>query len=206
MFLIFRLILLVTGIAFFSLNSFAANETNQCVFSLNCENGGTKFSLKFKSPTNDCTNDDMQISYEKSKKSQNLGLPKAWYMYTPHIAKIQNSICKSTEKGDLDFAAYSVNPTQAMFFVKKSNRPGLDQVVAVLMNSKNGKVLDTKLLGTSKNQYVAVLKSGKGFKTRIVNDALSFHDEVACDCDAPFVDDWLQVSVNNNKIETEWMK
>lgn len=65
--------------------------------------------------------------------------------------------------------------------------------------------MDVVELGETKNQYVAVLKTKDGFKTRIIRDSLSFHKEVTCDCDAPFVDDWKLVSIVGNKIKTDWM-
>lgn len=188
----------------FAFTSYQVRAKEKCVFNLECENGGKKFSVLFKSPSGDCTEDDMEVTFSAGGKARDLGLKSDWYFYTDHISKTQPSICK--DKKELNaFSAYSVNVDEVLFFIKTTGRPGHDKVLAVLLDSKLGKLMDSKVLGRTRNDSVAVLSStGGGFKTRIIRDSLSFHKDVTCDCDAPFVDDWMNVSITNGKIDSRW--
>ena len=104
-----------------------------------------------------------------------------------------------------DFSAYSITSHKAIFFIKASGRPGHNFVLAVLLDTDTGTILDQKRLGRSRNNYVAVLKHKRGFKVRIIRDSLSFHKQVSCDCDAPFVDDWMEINIKGNKILSGWI-
>ena len=175
----------------------------KCGFTLRCENDGKKFSIAFKSASGDCNEDDMSVSFTAGDSTQKLALKTDQYFYTDHISKTQPSICQG--EGQVNrFAAYSIGGNRALLFLRSSGRPGYDHVLTVLLDLQAGKVLDVKDLGPSKSDFVAVLKTEKGFKVRIVRDSLSFHKDVTCDCDAPFVDDWLEVSVAD-KIHTDWL-
>jgi len=187
-------------------NGAAALETDKCVFTVKCSNESQKFSLEFKSPTSDCTNDDMEVGFKSKRANRKLEMKKAWYFFTTHISKNPSSICKSDDKQGVPLAIYTAGKGRALAFLKTSGRPGLDRVNYILLNTKTGTVLDMGDLGSTKNSFVAVLKTAQGFKLRIVRDSLSFHDQVTCDCDAPFVDDWMQVSIKDDKVLYAWME
>jgi hypothetical protein len=181
-----------------------ADDKEKCQFKLDCSVNGEDFSIEFKSPSQDCTADDMEVFLNANGNTKKLDIKPDWYFYTSHISKTQSSVCKSPSQSD-PFAAYSVGKNKVLFFVKASGRPDFDNVMAILLDPSSQKVLDTKVLGSSRNHFIAVLKTKRGFKTRVVRDSLSFHKEVTCDCDAPFVDDWMEVTVTKNKINAVWM-
>lgn len=180
------------------------NKTN-CSFVLNCQHESARFDLAFHSESGDCPEDDMSIRYTNpnSQLSQTLALPKDWYFFTSHISKTQKSLCKLSSSG-AETTAYAVDKDHVMLFVKSSGRPGYDLVHVALLKSKTGELVDFKTLGQSKNQYIAVLRGKMGYDIRIIRDSKSFHQAVNCDCDAPFVDDWMQIYVRKGKLMTSW--
>lgn len=184
-----------------SLMAFADN--NSCQFNLNCENGGKQFTIEFKSKSNDCSADDAEGNFKYGKLTKKLDIKPDWYVFTDHVSKTQVSICHNDK--NIPFTAYSITPDKALLFVKSSGRPGYDKVNAILLNTLYGDVLDKKVLGSTKNNFVAVLRSKNGLKLRLIRDSLSFNRLVTCDCDAPFVDDWMQVDVKGEKIQSAWM-
>lgn len=181
----------------------AEAKVNSCEFKLLCSGVGLPFTIHFKSPSGDCTEDDMDVILERDGVGKNLPLKKDWYMHTDHISKTQPSVCKAEGQSN-DFAAYAADDRHILLFAKSSGRPGYDQVNALLLDAKSGALSDYKRLGASRNNYVAVLKHQRGFKVRIIRDSLSFHQQVSCDCDAPFVDDWMEISFSKGKIKTNW--
>lgn len=190
-----------------SLNTFAADPKLECEFTLKCKNQSEEFSLEFKSPSKDCFEDDGELTLiNGASKSQKLSLKPDFYYYTPHIGKNLASICQSSEEGRDPFTAFPLGSHRVLLFIKSSGRPSYDSVNALVLDTKSGKVVDFKRLGSSRNNFIAVLKHPKGFKLRLIRDSLSFHKEVTCDCDAPFVDDWIVVSVKKDKIQQQWDK
>lgn len=181
-----------------------AENVEQCQFQLSCVSGLKTFALNFKSKSGDCTEDDMGGTFEIDGRSKSLEMKPNWYFYTDHISKNLNSVCKDPKQLN-PFAAYAVTKDQVLLFVKASGRPTFDRVLAILFDTNLEEVLDTQELGKTRNQSIAVLKNGKGFKTRIIRDSLSFPSEVTCDCDAAFVDDWMNVSVKKGKISASWI-
>ncbi len=181
-----------------------AQDKDKCVYSLKCLDEGRGFSLEFKSPTKDCTNDDMEIFYKTKALTRKLELKKAWYYFTGHIMKAQNSICKLDDKQTLPSAIYEAGKNRVIAFLRTSGRPGFDRVHYVLLNTKVGAVVETGDLGSTKNSFVPVIKSLGGYKLRIIRNSLSFSDQVACACDAGFVDDWMQVTVKDDKVSFDW--
>jgi hypothetical protein len=183
-----------------------AQDKDKCVYTLKCVGEAKSFSLEFKSPTKDCTNDDMEIFYKTKTLTRKLDLKKAWYYFTGHIMKAQNSICRSDDKQAAPSAIYDAGKERAIAFLRTSGRPGFDRVHYVLLNTKVGAVIETGDLGSTKNSFVPVLKSPTGYKLRIIRNSLSFSDQVACACDAGFIDDWMQVTVKDDKVSFDWME
>jgi hypothetical protein len=190
-------------VIFFSSLAMAAKKP-ECKFELACEIGQQKFSLEFKSPSGDCAEDDMILNFKTVGAIEKLNLHPEWYFFTEHISKTQSSVCKEAPNGNA-FAAYPAEGKYVLLFMKASGRPGYDRVIGVLIDPSTRKVLGSVDIGQSRNQYIAVLKTEKGYKVRVVRDSLSFHKDVTCDCDAPFVDDWKQVQVQDGRIVVDWL-
>lgn len=190
------LIHVITSVAF---------SADPCDFKLKCKNNGKEFFLTFKSASGDCTEDDMELFAEFNQTSEKIDFKKEWYAFTDNVSKTQTSLCKDAT-GYREFAAYSVGKNLALLFVKSSGRPGYDKVNAILFDTSSQKVVDSKMIGLSKNSFVAVLKHNSGFKVRIVRNSISPIKEVNCDCDAMYVDDWMFVSVAKGKLAADWVR
>jgi hypothetical protein len=187
------------------LGSAACYAEEKCQFTLDCNSDGEAFSISFKSPTNDCSEDNMEALFTTATLSKKLDLSKNWYFYTNHISKTPSSVCKDRSMVD-GFTAYRSAKNRVLFFIKSSGRPGYDRVAAFLLDPKTGAVLDSVELGTSKNKYIGVFSNKTGFKTRLIRDSLSLDHQVTCDCDAAFIDDWMQITVVKDKIKKSWLK
>lgn len=189
---------------FVLLGSFAQAEAkNSCDFKLQCEVDQKKFRIEMKSVSGHCDEDDMEAIFESNGVKQTLALEKDWYSYTQHVSNTQPSVCKGEDQIG-SFAAYQLDKNHVVMFIKSSGRPHHDRVNAVVLDVDRGTVLDSKLLGTSRNNYIGVLKHKNGFRLRLIRDSLSLYKLVDCDCDAAIVDDWMKVSVAKGKIKTDW--
>lgn len=181
-----------------------AAPTPGCDFRLECQFATHRFAVDFDSVSDDCTEDDMQVSVDVAGRRSALSLKKAWYRSIPNIANGE-SICRLSEAspaGPSQVSAFAVGPQQALVFFTTSGRPGYD-FVGVMLLDVTGKLLDARQnLGASKDTTVAVLKTRTGFKLRLVKEHLS---EVQCDCSAAFADAWMSVEVVSGRIKVRWM-
>ncbi|MBC7712443.1 MAG: hypothetical protein H7177_03845 [Rhizobacter sp.] len=188
----------------FSTYIYSAEQVTDPSFHIECRQNDRSFSLDFSSPSKDWTEDDMAITFIKSNEAGKvLKVPAKTFYYTDNISKTQDALCKNDKQVNT-FAAYTVNENLMVMFVKSSGRPGLDMVHAILVDTKEGAVVDSKELGRSKNHYVAVLKAKNGFKLRLARDSKSLNKLVTCDCDASIVDDWMEITFKKNKIISSW--
>lgn len=177
----------------------------KCNFKVDCKNSGRHFSLNFESKTG-CEDTDMTVNFETKARTQALAIKPDWYLYTESVSKTPRSICEGTREIN-KFPAYSWSKDRILFFIKTYGYSAYDSITAVLLNSDSGEVIDSKVIGRSKNQFIAVLKEKEGFKIRIVNDEESkaLVKVVSCDCDAAFVDSWMKITVSDDKIITGWL-
>ncbi|MCX6117882.1 MAG: hypothetical protein NT027_10085 [Proteobacteria bacterium] len=191
--------------AFLILGSAPCFSEEKCQFTLNCKSDKETFNLSFESPTKDCSEDNMEVFFTKDTVSKKLDLSKNWYLYTKHVSKGLNSVCNDSSRIE-GFTAFRSAENRVLFFIKHSGRPSYDKVNAFLLDSKSGTVIDSMELGTTKNNYVAVFSHKNGFKARLIRDSLSLDNQVNCDCDAAFIDDWMQITVVKDKIKKSWIK
>lgn len=182
-----------------------ASKADTCEFVLRCEHFGQSFGVRFKSTSGDCTENDMEVSFLRGDSQKALDLAKDWYLFTENISTTQKSVCRD-EKGKSEFSAYAFDRKHIFLFVKSSGRPGYDPINVVVLDTEKGELSDVKRIGSSKNQYLALLKTKRGFKTRIIRDSLSLVKNVNCDCDAAFVEDWMEVSFSKGKVRTSWIR
>lgn len=104
-----------------------AQESRKGQFQLGCSVGTKTFSIGFHSKSGDFAEDDMEAILKVDGRAQNLGIQPSWFLYTDHIAKNLQSVCKDPTQAN-PFAAYQVGKDQVLFFIKTSGRPGYDQV------------------------------------------------------------------------------
>jgi len=185
--------------------SFAYGQQNRekglaCDFSMQCVQNSKKFTLEFtsKSQAPYCDMDDMQLYWSSNGKKKNLNIPENSFFPTHNASRSLPSICE-------DYAVYELTANKVVLFVKVSDRPNWDHVLAIVLDTKEGKILDHKDLGKSKNVTIGVLKSDKGFKLRLVRDSLSVRDQISEDTDAAYIEDWMKISVTNGKISSGWL-
>ncbi|MES2526546.1 MAG: hypothetical protein V4598_05640 [Bdellovibrionota bacterium] len=173
--------------------SFSAHAET-CNFNVTCSD----FNLDFKSPSGDCTEDDMVVSLDRKGKQTDLVLPKNWYSPLSNMIE-EGQVCKKK----LPFPVYVAGKNHLMF-LRYSGRPGYDQILAVLINTESGKVLDQKELGRIKRErFVAMkIKNGVGFRIPLVK---TYFKEVPCDCEDSFMEGLMEVKVVGNKIQHKWV-
>ena len=174
----------------------------ECNFKLECKVGSRGFSFDFKSKSGACPEEDMQATLTRKGTVKTLKLPPGWYSPIWNLTNLQ-SVCQGSDAHETKAAsAYPVSETQILLFLKSDNRPGYDDVAAALFDIDKTEILDFKILGPTKNHYVAILRSGDGFKLAVARPL----KDVNCDCDAAFAEYWIKVGVKNNKIRQSDLK
>ncbi|MBZ4422983.1 hypothetical protein [Myxococcus sp. RHSTA-1-4] len=177
-----------------------------CDFRLECQLGAHAFSVRFDSASGECTEDDMRAFVETPAGGRSeLPLEPDWYGSISNLADGE-SICRRSGAvvPNSEVSAFAVDARRALVFFTKDDRPGYEHVGVALIDAATGKVLDVKQsLGASKDDSVAILKTPRGFKLRLIREYLKV---VRCDCSAAFADDWLSVEVVNGRIRARWMK
>ncbi|NMO16021.1 hypothetical protein HPC49_01690 [Pyxidicoccus fallax] len=177
-----------------------------CDFRLECQLGTHAFSVSFDSASGECPEDDMRVFVETPTGAKSeLPMEPDWYGSISNLANGE-SICRvaGTTTPNSGVSAFAVDARRALVFFMKDDRPGYEHVGVALIDAATGKVLDVKQsLGQTKDNPVAVLKTPRGYKLRVVREYLR---EVRCDCSAAFADDWMAVEVVDGKIRARWMK
>ncbi|MCP3161464.1 hypothetical protein [Myxococcus qinghaiensis] len=183
----------------------AEPEVADCDSRWECQVGAHVFSLGFDSASGECTEDDMTGFLETSRGRSELPLEKAWYGAISNVAD-GKSVCRlagAKAAGGGGVSVFAVDDHRALAFFTRDGRPGYEWVGAALIDAATGKVLDVKQqLGQSKERVIAILKTPRGFKLRLVREHLK---SVQCDCSAAFADDWMVVEVANGRIHARWM-
>lgn len=193
----------LTGGAFAADASEPANP--DCDFRLECQAGAKAFSVGFDSASGECTEDDMRVFVETSGGKADVALEKAWYRPISNLADGE-SVCRLAGTSGLNsgVSAFAVDGQRVLVFFTQDGRPGYDSVGVLLVDAAKGKVLDVKQrLGQSKDSMVAVLKTPRGYKLRLIREHLTV---VHCDCSAAFADDWMSVDVVNGRIRARWLR
>lgn len=172
-----------------------AQTSQKCNFEVTCENN---FKLEFKSKSGDCSEDDTSIVFSNLTSSVNLSIKTAWFSEMANVGN-NPSQCKST-----NFTSYPIFliKDRALLFLRQNGRPGWDIIVAVLLDSKNGKIVDQLEVGRYMRSTFGIIKTHKGFKMQMVNASLK---EMNCDCDAAFVEKWMEVRIEKNKLFKAWL-
>jgi len=182
----------------FSVLCMAQKNENQCDFTIKCQSPKQAFSIILHSPSNDCTNDDQEIYLQTNGKKTKLQLLRAWYFDIDNVGN-QPSVCKS---GYPEYPLFPLVGSQVLMILRSSNRPNYDEVTAAIIDVSKAKVLDYQILGTSQKRSTGVLINGNKFKIQLVKEYLK---EMRCDCDAAFVEGWMEFQIINGKIQKHWL-
>ena len=178
----------------------AAATQENCGFTIMCPADGLNFSLTAKSKSNDCTEDDMEFFFKSGagKREEKFKLPSDWYFDVRNVGT-ERSTCTGTNE---EYPVFKLDSSHALLFLRSTGRPGYDFVQAVVMNYKTGQISDQKKLGQSMRVFTGLVKTKSGYKLPLVRD---FIKGMTCDCDAGFVEGWMDVSVVSGKIKTIWL-
>jgi len=194
-----RILLMILCLAPASAFAQPKPKPEACDFSIQCKAPNSNFSVSFKSRSKDCTEDDQEAFLETGGKSAKLNLPAAWYLDTTNVGNLA-ATCKA---GDDEYPLFPAGGSQYLLVLRSSDRPNLDKVSVALLDVAQSKVLDVQTLGASEKLSTGVLSDGKIFKIQLVKDNLK---EMRCDCDAAFVEGWMEFQALNGKIEKHWAR
>jgi hypothetical protein len=176
-----------------------------CDFRLSCRLGKHEFSMFFDSASGECPEDDMRVFVETPKGKTELALAPAWYRHISNVTRAE-SICQlgdSPDRLSSGVTAFAVDAQRALVFFTRDGRPFYHHVGVALLDVATGKVLDVQQsLGQSKEDLVAVFKTPRGYKLRLIRE----HLQVQCDCTAAVADDWMGVEVVNGKLRARWLR
>ena len=181
-------------------NAFAqTNGHLQCHFQATCYNGAFEISLD--TLDKPCIDEGFTLRLQAGRRSEMLPVPPGTYAPMPRdLTAARSSVCR--EKGGRPVTAYRAGGDRTMLFMFISRRPSTDNdVVAFLIDNTKLALLDTKILGATKNgDDLAVLPTLGGFRMRI---AEKFDTPgIYCDCDAAYGEQWMAITVRDGKIET----
>jgi len=156
----------------------------------------------FRSVSNDCTNDDMQLT----ANGKVLNLPPAWYFETIDVSKNGSSVCKYDRdpENNGSYTAYPVGQHRVAMFSRFSGRPGLDKVRVSLFDASTMNVIDTLVIGSVGNKFLGIVRTKRGYRIPIIVEAAE--NEFACDCDAGLVSSWMEVTFDKNRIHKHWLR
>ena len=174
-----------------------------CRFRLECENGQRKFDVLFVVQSNECEEGAAGISLEKPGNSPvTLQVRNEPYMETGNLGN-GRPICHSHDHVSATYPAFAVDDERVLLFLRFDARPHYDRIGAVLVDVEKGRVLSYEPdLGATKSAAAALLKTKTGYKLRLVKEYLK---EVNCDCEAAFVDEWMEVYVEGNHLRWRWL-
>jgi hypothetical protein len=186
--------LLFSSILLFS--SLSAMAHPKCDFSLKCKTGKSQFNITFNSPSSDCTFDDTVVKMNDKK----LLVPGDWYFDVQNVGP-EKGICSYGP--DNDYPIFALGNDQALMFLKSSGRPGFDVIAAVLLDLKQNAVMDYKKLDRSVRNSFGPVKTKIGFKLPLVKSHIK---GMRCDCDAAYIEGWMEVTAEKGKLQTSWLK
>lgn len=177
----------------FALSSALAAASTNCQATLACKLKDRAFMLEFRSPSGECAEDDGELLLN----GKSLAIKPGWI---DELRAFGNGTSLCDSKDVPPPAVYAVAADRALVFYWRSGRPQLDWMGVALLDLKSGRLLhEIERLGEIKERVI--LKTKRGFRIRLVREHLK---EVACDCAAAAVEDWLEVYVQGDKLKTSW--
>jgi hypothetical protein len=110
-------------------------------WALPCELEGSRFVLRFHSPSGDVLSDDMQVSLEpKGGPTIEMDLDPAWFK----PVQLRHRLRSACEGSD----GFELSPGRVLVLFSADRRPGLDALVAVVVDAARGRIIgDPQTLG-----------------------------------------------------------
>jgi hypothetical protein len=189
----------LTVVACLASSALTADETPLAAWSASCRSPLDAFEVSIVSASGDAYEDDMTIVLSVSSKGS-LRIPLSPAMYQPR-SSLQNveNLCDN-------IAAVDVGTDRALIFLSRSNRPDVDRLDVVLVDIRRLLILDTKpdVASIKTKDPVFVLRriATESFDVRLIKEHIA---DSGCDCEAQEIEDWMRISVRDNRIQTRWM-
>ncbi|MGO8972752.1 MAG: hypothetical protein ACLQJ0_20495 [Steroidobacteraceae bacterium] len=160
------------------------------------------FRFVFRSVSNDCSNDDMQVT----ANDKVLNMPPAWYFESIDVSKNASPVCKydPDPQNNGAYTAYPAGKHRVAMFNRFSARPGADKIRVSLFDASTMDVIDNLVIGSVGNQFLGIVKTKRGYRMPILVEAAE--NEFSCDCDAGTVSAWMEVTFDKNRIHRHWLK
>lgn len=194
--------MIATALLFLATSALAKAPEEQPHWSVDCKAGEHSFTVKFDSPTNDVTDDDMKVTIASDSGEAVVPVKPGWY-------RKRGTISENTHKSACQgMGALDVGNGSLLLFLTRDNRPGFDLLTLALYDPATNRVLD-QLDGLDQlksadpyTSYIAV-KTRDGFKTRLVRDSVR---GTGSDGAETYIEDWKYLHVRGGKISAAWNK
>lgn len=173
----------------------------KCDFAITCKVSGKDLVFHYSTNGNVCNQSNPgQLSLVTKSKRFSLGL-RGFSLKKVEDVGNSKQVC---DIGGRKYPAKILKNNQIILFLRSEALPGYDKLGAVLIDTKENKVVTfTSNLGQIKNSSFALLNTKKGIKTRLVKEVVR---GVRCDCDAAYIDDWKEIEVKNNLFKVKWLE
>jgi hypothetical protein len=152
------------------------------------------FDVELISASGDAMEDDMAVTVVFGKKRVPVSLPKALYVPRHPLLNVKN-LCK-------ELTAIEVGKDRALLLVAHNARPHYDRLNAVLIDTKEQKVLDVRVdIGEIKNEgdVLVVRSSNPRFvEVRLISNYLA---NSGCDCAEAAIEDWRRILFAGDKLD-----
>ena len=176
-------------------------NSKSCEFKIECRQNHVDYVLEYKVLGDGCegnaAGEFILVSDEKRTALSIKGLPLKRFDDKGNTAKI-------CEVDGEKYPAVDLGDNRIAILLRIDNRPSLDRLGGLIVDLRRKKVIKVEEnFGEIKNQHFAMLKSNRGFKTRLAKDRLK---DVACDCDAAVIDAWKEITAYADVFKTKWVK
>jgi hypothetical protein len=153
------------------------------------------FELVSRSLSGDAFEDDMTLTLVFDEQRVAVALPQALYTPRHPLANVTN-LCSS-------FTAVSAGPDRVLLFLSRNSRPQFDRLDIALIDTAHHRIIDTRTdIGEIKSDDDLLIIRGT-FDVRLIREYL---DNPGCDCAEAAIEDWMRITVTNDKIVTAWIK
>jgi hypothetical protein len=172
-----------------------------CEFNIECTNKDSTFSIEYKVLGDGCDENSagelILNADDKRTALQINGLP------LKRIEDFGNG-SKVCESAGVKYPAVEIDEHRIALFVRIENRPSLDRLGALIIDTNKKKVIKIEPnFGEIKTQNFAMLKSKRGVKTRLAKEHIKGID---CDCDAAVTDAWKEITPFHDMFKSKWVK
>lgn len=174
----------------------AADDTPD--WTARCQPSSGLQGIRFHSLSGDLAEDDMTITllYPDGQQRQ-LALPPGQYHARGTLENVR-SLCEGV-------AAFAVGPHRVLMLLSRDDRPGLDQLEALLVDTRQARVLARRsrlgALKPNEDSFVLLKQSSQRYWVRLVRHILPG----ACDCVAGDIEDWFQLRVSGSRLQAGWV-